>query len=98
MVNSLVEWYRPDGPVEVEDLAESIIGLAFDGLATGLGTGLDARVRLPRRPAASPELGDHDVVAGTAHGHVVHPGAAAEGTLARHRDQLVTERAPTPGS
>jgi AcrR family transcriptional regulator len=34
MVNSLVEWYRPDGPVDVEDLAESIVDLAFDGLAT----------------------------------------------------------------
>jgi len=34
MVNSLVEWYRPDGPVEVKDLAESIVDLAFDGLAT----------------------------------------------------------------
>ena len=34
MVNSLVEWYRPDGPVEVSDLAESIVDLAFDGLAT----------------------------------------------------------------
>ena len=34
MVNSLVEWYRPDGPVEVQDLAESIVDLAFDGLAT----------------------------------------------------------------
>jgi AcrR family transcriptional regulator len=34
MVNSLVEWYRPDGPVEVGDLAESIVDLAFDGLAT----------------------------------------------------------------
>ena len=34
MVNSLVEWYRPDGPVEVSDLADSIVDLAFDGLAT----------------------------------------------------------------
>ncbi len=34
MVNSLVEWYRPDGPVEVKDLAESIVDLAFDGLTT----------------------------------------------------------------
>ncbi len=34
MVNSLVEWYRPDGPVDVQDLADSIVDLAFDGLAT----------------------------------------------------------------
>jgi len=34
LVNSLVEWYRPDGPVTVEDLSRSIVDLAFDGLAT----------------------------------------------------------------
>ncbi len=33
LVNSLVEWYRPDGPVTVEDLSRSIVDLAFDGLA-----------------------------------------------------------------
>ena len=32
MVNSLVEWYRPDGPVTVEQLSASIVDLAFDGL------------------------------------------------------------------
>jgi AcrR family transcriptional regulator len=32
MVNSLAEWYRPDGPVSVEELSTSIVGLAFDGL------------------------------------------------------------------
>ncbi len=32
MVNSLVEWYRPDGPVEVEEVAEAITTIAFDGL------------------------------------------------------------------
>jgi AcrR family transcriptional regulator len=31
-VNSLVEWYRPDGPVSVEDLSRSIVDLTFDGL------------------------------------------------------------------
>ena len=25
MVNSLVEWYRPDGPVDLEDLAAAIV-------------------------------------------------------------------------
>jgi len=34
MVNSLAEWYRPDGPVSVEDLSSSIVDLAFDGLRT----------------------------------------------------------------
>jgi AcrR family transcriptional regulator len=32
LVNSLVEWYRPDGTVTVEDLSRSITDLAFDGL------------------------------------------------------------------
>lgn len=32
MVNSLVEWYRPDGPVDVDVLARSVASLAFDGL------------------------------------------------------------------
>ena len=34
MVNSLVEWYRPDGPVDVRDLSRSIVDLAFEGLKT----------------------------------------------------------------
>ena len=33
MVNSLVEWYRPGGPVDPDVLARSLAGLAFDGLA-----------------------------------------------------------------
>lgn len=32
MVNSLVEWYRPGGPVDAGVLADSITALAFDGL------------------------------------------------------------------
>jgi hypothetical protein len=31
-VNSLVEWYRPDGPVTVQDLSGAIVDLTFDGL------------------------------------------------------------------
>lgn len=31
-VNSLVEWYRPGGPVEAGVLARSLTSLAFDGL------------------------------------------------------------------
>jgi AcrR family transcriptional regulator len=31
-VNSLVEWYRPDGPVDADTLARSLASLAFDGL------------------------------------------------------------------
>ncbi|MRJ75907.1 TetR family transcriptional regulator [Aeromicrobium sp. SMF47] len=33
MVNSLVEWYRPGGPVDADMLAASIVALAFDGLS-----------------------------------------------------------------
>jgi AcrR family transcriptional regulator len=33
MVNSLVEWYRPGGPVDPDVLAASIAAMAFDGLA-----------------------------------------------------------------
>jgi len=32
MINSLVEWYRPGGPVEATDLADAITALAFEGL------------------------------------------------------------------
>ena len=32
-VNSLVEWYRPGGPVDADVLARSVASLAFDGLA-----------------------------------------------------------------
>jgi AcrR family transcriptional regulator len=32
MVNSLVEWYRPDGPVDSVELSEAITRLAFEGL------------------------------------------------------------------
>ncbi len=35
MVNSLVEWYRPGGPVDADVLAATITTLAFDGLALG---------------------------------------------------------------
>src|SRR3954467_4592386 len=32
MVNSLVEWYRPSGPVPVEQLADAGTSMAFEGL------------------------------------------------------------------
>ena len=35
MVNSLVEWYRPEGPVSVHELSFSVAELAFDGLRAG---------------------------------------------------------------
>jgi AcrR family transcriptional regulator len=38
-VNSLVEWYRPDGPVSVPELASSVVELAFDGLRAGRPAG-----------------------------------------------------------
>lgn len=33
MVNSLVEWYRPGGPVDPHTLARSLAAIAFDGIA-----------------------------------------------------------------
>ena len=33
MVNSLVEWYRPGGPVDADELSRTITAIAFDGLA-----------------------------------------------------------------
>ena len=32
-VNSLVEWYQPEGPMDAADLARSVSSMAFDGLA-----------------------------------------------------------------
>ena len=32
MVNSLVEWYRPSGPGDVDQLADAVTALAFEGL------------------------------------------------------------------
>jgi AcrR family transcriptional regulator len=34
MVNSLVEWYRPGGPVDADMLADALATLAFEGLNT----------------------------------------------------------------
>jgi hypothetical protein len=33
MVNSLVEWYRPDGAYDQAMVADAITSIAFDGLA-----------------------------------------------------------------
>jgi AcrR family transcriptional regulator len=35
MVNSLVEWYRPSGPVAVDQLADAVTAIAFEGLTAG---------------------------------------------------------------
>lgn len=32
MVNSLVDWYRPDGALDAESVANDIIAVAFDGI------------------------------------------------------------------
>ncbi len=32
MVNSLAEWYRPEGPLPVQELSAAIVELAFEGL------------------------------------------------------------------
>lgn len=34
MINSLVEWYRPDGPVDAAELADDVLLATFDGLQT----------------------------------------------------------------
>jgi hypothetical protein len=36
MINSLVEWYRPDGrgSVDGDQVADTVVRLAFDGLRT----------------------------------------------------------------
>ncbi|TFV85956.1 TetR/AcrR family transcriptional regulator [Blastococcus sp. CT_GayMR16] len=34
-VNSLTEWYRPDGPLSSDDLANALVATTFDGLRTG---------------------------------------------------------------
>ncbi|CAN5222732.1 TetR/AcrR family transcriptional regulator [soil metagenome] len=33
MINSIVEWYRPGGPLRSDELADDVILVAFDGLA-----------------------------------------------------------------
>ena len=33
MINSLVEWYRPSGPVDVAQVADAVTAIAFEGLA-----------------------------------------------------------------
>lgn len=32
MINSIVEWYRPDGPVTADQVADSVVAVAFDGI------------------------------------------------------------------
>jgi hypothetical protein len=42
MINSVVEWYRPQagGALEADRIADAVVRLAFDGLRTGgSGTG-----------------------------------------------------------
>jgi AcrR family transcriptional regulator len=36
-VNSLTEWYRPDGGLTPDDLADALVAVAFQGLRTGPG-------------------------------------------------------------
>jgi AcrR family transcriptional regulator len=35
MINSIVEWYKPDGALTPDQLADDVITVAFDGLALG---------------------------------------------------------------
>ena len=32
MINSIVEWYRPHGPVSADKLADDVVAVAFDGI------------------------------------------------------------------
>ncbi|GGA56080.1 putative transcriptional regulator, TetR family protein [Pseudoclavibacter endophyticus] len=32
MINWITEWYRPDGPLRREELGDSVVAIAFDGL------------------------------------------------------------------
>ena len=32
MINSITEWYRPDGPETPPQLADDLLTIAFDGL------------------------------------------------------------------
>ena len=89
MVNSLVEWYRPDGPIDPTHLADALVDLAFDGLHAQGRIVQDVFVvagppeprrrlglsgyRLPGRAGAAAELGDHHAVGGAGHGDVVQP-------------------------
>jgi AcrR family transcriptional regulator len=34
MINSIVEWYRPGGPVDAATLADDVLAVALDGLRT----------------------------------------------------------------
>jgi AcrR family transcriptional regulator len=34
MINSIVEWYRPEGPEDASRLAADVVAVAFDGLRT----------------------------------------------------------------
>ena len=33
MINSIVEWYKPGGPITPDQLADDVITVAFDGIA-----------------------------------------------------------------
>jgi hypothetical protein len=35
MVNSLVEWYRPDRGRDATEIADAVVAVAFQGLRTG---------------------------------------------------------------
>ena len=42
MVNSIVEWYRPEGPEDAGQLASDVLAVALDGLRVSTrSTGLD---------------------------------------------------------
>ena len=37
MINSIVEWFSPDGPLTAEKLADDVVKVAFDGLRRSAG-------------------------------------------------------------
>jgi hypothetical protein len=34
MLNSIIEWYRPDGALTADDIAETVFKIVLDGLAS----------------------------------------------------------------
>ncbi|HET8926748.1 MAG TPA: TetR/AcrR family transcriptional regulator [Microbacterium sp.] len=53
MVNSLVEWYRPDGPVDPDELARDVLTVVLDGLQSSVKFSVRASPRVQAGGAAA---------------------------------------------
>ncbi len=42
MINSIVEWYRPDGPVDATTLSDDVVAVAFTGIQSARTDGHEA--------------------------------------------------------